>query len=320
MKIDTAAIALMAGAGFAVLFSQQVMAQKKGAPPDATAGAVVIVVKATNACFSDMIRVAGYLVPRRMAIVNVDADGYRVTELYASEGDTVTSGQALARLTRQDGANPGAGAGAGGAGAGRPQSPAAVTLRAPAAGLVTKSTARLREMASPQADPLFYILVDNELELEVDIPSVHVSKLKSGETAQVSIAGGREFPGRVRHMAPDVDQKTQFGKARLTVGSDPSLRLGMFGRATIDASRSCGVAVPRSAVEHRTEGTSVHVVRDRTVELRQVKVGLLSDDSVEIREGLREGDTVVANAGTSLHNGDKVRPIFAGEFDQPRVR
>jgi RND family efflux transporter MFP subunit len=193
-------------------------------------------------------------------------------------------------------------------------------LRAPAAGLVTKSTARVREMASPQADPLFYILVDNELELEVDIPSVHVGKLKAGETAQVSIAGGREFPGRVRHMAPDVDQKTQFGKARLTVGSDPSLRLGMFGRATIDASRSCGVAVPRSAVEHRTEGTSVHVVRERTVELRQVKVGLLSDDSVEIREGLREGDTVVANAGTSLHNGDKVRPIFAGEFDQPRVR
>lgn len=319
MKTKTAAIGLMVGTGVAVLFSQHVMAQKKGAPPDATAGAVVIVVKATNACFSDMIRVAGYLVPRRMAVVNVDADGYRVTELYASEGDTVTSGQALVRLTRQaQDAN--APQGAGGAGSGRQQLPAVVTLRAPAAGLVTKSTARLREMASPQADPLFYILVDNELELEVDVPSIHASKLKSGETAQVSIGGGREFPGRVRHMAPDVDQKTQFGKARLAIGSDTSLRLGMFGRATIDASRSCGVAIPRSAVEHRTEGTSVHVVRDRTVELRQVKVGLLSDDSVEIREGLKEGDTVVANAGTSLHNGDKVRPIFAGEFDQPRVR
>ena len=33
-----------------------------------------------------------------------------------------------------------------------------------------------------------------------------------------------------------------------------------------------------------------------------------------------EGDTVVANAGTSLHDGDQVRPVFAGEFDQMRVR
>ncbi len=326
MHITLGALGLMAGVGLAALpsqqaLAQQALAQKAPAQPDASAGAVVIVVKATNACFSDMIRVAGYLVPRRMAVVNVDADGYRITEINASEGDTVTSGQALARLTRQaqqDGSSAPAGAGAA-SGQARPL-PASITLRAPAAGLVTKSSARLRDMASPQAEPLYHILVDNELELEVQIPSVHVLKLKSGETARVSIAGEPERAGRVRHVAPDVDQKTQFGKARVAIGSDPSFRLGMFARATIDASRSCGVAIPRSAVEYRTEGTSVHVVRGRTVQMRRVTVGLLSDDSVEIREGLSEGDTVVANAGTSLHDGDRIRPMFAGEFDQPRVR
>ena len=61
----------------------------------------MIVVKATTACFSDMVRVAGYLVPRRMAVVNVESDGYKVTEVMVGEGDQVTSGQVLARLTRQ---------------------------------------------------------------------------------------------------------------------------------------------------------------------------------------------------------------------------
>jgi multidrug efflux pump subunit AcrA (membrane-fusion protein) len=94
----------------------------------------------------------------------------------------------------------------------------------------------------------------------------------------------------------------------------------MFARATIDARRSCGVAIPRNAVDYAIEGTSVQLVRNNTVQTRRVSVGLLSDDSVEIREGLNEGDIVVANAGTSLHDGDRIRPIYPGEFDQPRVR
>ena len=56
---------------------------------------------------------------------------------------------------------------------------------------MTSSTARVREMASPQAEPLFYILVDNELELEVDIPSIHVVEAQVRRDRAVSIAGGR---------------------------------------------------------------------------------------------------------------------------------
>jgi multidrug efflux pump subunit AcrA (membrane-fusion protein) len=307
MKIVAVATGLMVGAVFAAPRSHHVLAQ-----PDAPAGAVVVVVKATTACFSDMVRVAGYLVPRRMAVVNVESDGYKVTEVLVAEGAQVTSGQVLARLTRQASE-------ASSAGASRPAA-SSITLRAPAAGLVTRSAARVREMASPQAEPLFQILVDNEIELEAEIPSIHVTKLKSGEIARVSISGGIERVARVRLVAPDIDQKTQLGKVRLAVGSDASLRIGTFARATIDARRSCGVAIPRNAVDHRAEGTSVRVVRDRTVEMRRVVVGLLSDDSIEIRQGLNEGDIVVANSGTSLHEGDKIRPMFAGEFDQPRGR
>lgn len=310
MKVVVVAVGLIAGAGFT---AQQVFAQA-----DASAGAVVTVVKATTACFSDMIRVAGYLVPRRMAVVNVETDGYKLTEVMVGEGDLVTAGQVLARLTRQEGSS--AGSGAPGSPGGARAAPAALVLRAPAPGLVTRSTARVREMASPQAEPLFQILVDNEVELEAEIPSIHVSKLKSGELARVSISGGAERVGKVRLVAPDIDQKSQLGRVRLAMGADPALRLGMFARATIDARRSCGVAIPRNAVDYRVEGTSVRVVRDKTVEMRRVVVGLLSDDSIEIRQGLNEGDTVVANAGTSLHDGDKINPKFPADFDQPRGR
>jgi multidrug efflux pump subunit AcrA (membrane-fusion protein) len=55
----------------------------------------------------------------------------------------------------------------------------------------------------------------------------------------------------------------------------------------------------------------VQVVRNDVIETRLVQIGFHSDNDTEIRSGLQEGDMVVANAGSSLRDGDKVAPIVA---------
>jgi multidrug efflux pump subunit AcrA (membrane-fusion protein) len=261
----------------------------------------VSVVRASKACFSSTIRVTGFLVARDEAIVTLDAPGLRVTEVLVGEGDRVTSGQTLVRLVRQ-------------ASEGQDAAAARTTmiLKAPAAGVVTRSTAVVGATASPmQTEPLFRIAVDNEIELEAEVPSIHAGAISPGQTARIQIEDSRELSGRVRQAPAAVDQRTQLGRARLSLERDPWLRLGMFARATIDADRSCGISVPRSAVHYRTEGPRVQVVRDNVIETRVVQVGFHSDMDIEIREGLREGDLIVANAGSSLRDGDKVNPIMA---------
>jgi RND family efflux transporter MFP subunit len=181
-------------------------------------------------------------------------------------------------------------------------------LRAPAAGLVMRSTAEVGATAAMPTEPLFQIAVDGEIELEAEVQSSHVPVLASGQTVRVEIEGGRELAGRVRLVPAVVDQRTQIGRARVSLQHTGALRMGMFARATIDASRSCGISVPGSAVHYRTAGASVQVVRDNVVETRLIQVGLRSDTDTEVRDGLREGDLVVANAGSSLRDGDKVRP------------
>src|SRR5260221_202300 len=156
--------------------------------------ALVIVAKSTNACFSDLVRVTGFIVPRREAVVGVDQEGSKVADLLVREGEMVADNQELARLTPP------------------PQQPGA--------------------------------------------------------------------------------------------------------RASIDAKRSCGVAVPRTAIDHLT----VQVVKGNTVETRKVRVGLVSDTSTEILEGLDEGEIVVADAGSSLHDGDQIKTMFAEDLDRTRVR
>ena len=61
-----------------------------------------------------------------------------------------------------------------------------------------------------------------------------------------------------------------------------------------------------------TQPTAANVVLNRyLLETKRVEVGLLSGGQVEIREGLAEGDIVVARAGALLREGDPVRPVTA---------
>src|SRR5262245_30742860 len=88
------AVGVVLGAGY-YWFEHSPRPEEKDTPGQAT----VIVTKSTNACFSDMVRVTGFIVPRREAQIGVDQEGSRVTDLLVKEGDTVTDNQELARLT-----------------------------------------------------------------------------------------------------------------------------------------------------------------------------------------------------------------------------
>jgi RND family efflux transporter MFP subunit len=226
------------------------------------------------------------------------------------EGELVTENQELARLTPPP-AQPGAGGGGGGA---RPNAP--ISLRAPAAGLVTQVNTIVGAPASPQAGPMFRIAVNNEIDLDAEVPAVHMMKLNSGATVRISRDNGPDIVGRVRLVSPQIDRNTQLGHVRITLTSNPSLKIGMFAQASIDAKRSCGVAIPRTAIDHLT----VQVVKGNTVETRKVRVGLVSDKLTEILEGLDVDEVVVADAGSSLHDGDHIQTTFSEETDRTQVR
>jgi multidrug efflux pump subunit AcrA (membrane-fusion protein) len=302
LKPALAVVAIVVLGGGYYWFEHRARPEDKEAPGQA----LVIVAKSTNACFSDQVRVTGFVVPRREAVVGADQEGSKVTDLFVHQGDTVADNQELARLSAPPQV-PGAPA--------RPnQGP--ISLKAPAAGLVTEVKTIVGAPASPQAGPMFRIAVNNELELDAQVPAVHMLKLNPGATVRISRDDAPDLTGRVRLVGPEIDRANQLGHVRITLTNNPSLKVGMFARAAIDAKRSCGVAVPRTAIDHLT----IQVVKGNTVETRNVRVGLVSDTNIEILEGLDAGEVVVADAGSSLHDGDQIKTIFAEDLDRTRVR
>ncbi len=300
LKPALAAVAVIALGGGYYWFEHRSRPEEKDTPGQA----LVVVTKSTNACFSDQVRVTGFVVPRREAVVGVDQEGSRVTDLLVRAGDMVTENQELTRLSPPPPIP------------GMPARPGPISLRAPAAGLVTEVRTVVGAPASPQAGPMFRIAINNEIELDAQVPAVHMLKLNPGATVRISRDDAPDLVGRVRLVAPEIDRASQLGHVRISLSGNPSLKVGTFARASIDAKRSCGVAVPRTAIDHLT----VQVVKGNTVETRNVRVGLVSDTSIEILEGLDVGEIVVADAGSSLHDGDKIKTMFAEDLDRTRVR
>jgi RND family efflux transporter MFP subunit len=183
-------------------------------------------------------------------------------------------------------------------------------VTAPADGLVSRRTARIGAVASGAAEPMFHIVARGEIELDAEIIETEINKVEAGQKARIEAAGAGRVVGTVRLVSPEIDKTTRLGRVRIFLGDDPSLRIGSFARGVIDTASGYGLAVPASAVVFDADGAFVQVLKDDRVVSRKITTGLLSGGLVEVREGLVQGEVVVARAGTFLRDGDLVRPVF----------
>src|SRR5262245_5891781 len=184
-----------------------------------------------------------------------------------------------------------------------------VEVTAPADGIVSRRMARVGGYAAGGAEPKFRIVAGGEVELDAEVTETRLAAVKPGQSARVDVAGVGEVGGSVRLVAAEVDKATRLGRVRIFLGDNAGLRVGAFARATIETAGSRGLAVPASAILYAADGASVQVVSANRVATRKVKIGLASGALVEVREGLSEGEMVVARSGTFLRDGDAVRPV-----------
>ncbi len=273
-----------------------------GAHFDATAqgaeasGMAVSVVQVSSACFDDTVKLTGYVVPRHEVLVRPDVEGYHVAKVLVDDGVTVHAGQKLADLIKPDWL---------------PELlPATAKMTAPADGiLVMPRPVPIGMPVSARAAPPFRIIRDGEFEIDIEVPQSVIKKVKAGESVQIQTLDGNDIAGTLRVVDSNIDFLTQVAHARVRIAGKPKLRVGTFATAKVDTGRDCNAAVPLSAVLFGRRGPVVQVVENGHVTTRDVTIGLFSGAAIEIRKGVRVGNTVVARAGPFLRDGDAVRPF-----------
>ncbi|MBR0975615.1 MULTISPECIES: efflux RND transporter periplasmic adaptor subunit [Bradyrhizobium] len=263
------------------------------ADDDAPKGPAVTVLKVAKSCFSDIVEATGTTIAREVTSVRPERPGLKVTEVLAEAGETTTAGQVLARLALPEGGT--------------------LQVTAPVAGVIATSTAQIGNLASAKGEALFTIVARSEYDLVALVATSDVRKLAINQTATVRIAGAGDIDGKVRRIGPTVEPNIQQGMVYIGISSQKRLLLNASGRALIKSGQSCNVAVPLTAVQYSSAGTVVQVIRRNRVETKRVEVGLMSGGNIEVRDGLNDGDVIVARAGALLREGDPVRPVMAAE-------
>ena len=122
----------------------------------------VTVTAAKNVCFENTISVTGVVAPKKEVLVRPDREGLQILQINAQAGDTVRSGQVLARLIPPEG-----------------QPAGNVEVQSPVAGLVTSSSAMVGAIVSAQGMPLFQIAEGGEMELVAETPVETLQTLRS---------------------------------------------------------------------------------------------------------------------------------------------
>ena len=162
---------------------------------------------------------------------------------------------------------------------------------------------------------MFKLIRQGRLEWRGEVTSAELGRITAGTTVLVTAPSGVQIKGKVRAVAPTVDNATRNGLVYVdlpgaAVNVASSFKPGMFARGEFELGSSGALTVPQTAVVVR-DGFS-YVVRaapDSRVAQIKVQTGRVVGDQIEIVSGVKPEDKLVVSGGGFLSDGDLVRVV-----------
>jgi len=186
-------------------------------------------------------------------------------------------------------------------------------VRSPLDGIVVKRLLSVGEQVDgTAAQPIFEVANTTQVELFGNVPAIYLEKMRPGQEFPITTdaAPGKKFMGRVVAISPAVDPSTNVGLVRIRISNQAGLlRLGMFlsAQAPLETHPDA-LVVPSQAVYRDDQGQPhVYRVRGDTAEAVPVKLGIETQDRVELLSGVEEGDPVILSGGYGLESGARVK-------------
>jgi HlyD family secretion protein len=196
-------------------------------------------------------------------------------------------------------------------------------IRSPIDGVVTDRPLYAGEMAAAGA-PLITVMDISRVTARAHIPQGDAALLKVGDSAFIDVAGQEQpVDGKVILVSPALDPSSttvevwvQARNAKQTLKPGSSVRLSMISEAIPEA-----LVVPASAVLTGTDGaTTVMVIgEDQHAHQQAIKAGIRQGDTLQITDGLKEGQRVVTDGAYGLPDNAKVSveaPAEAAKEDE----
>ncbi|MBP9588151.1 MAG: efflux RND transporter periplasmic adaptor subunit [Bacteroidales bacterium] len=182
-------------------------------------------------------------------------------------------------------------------------------LRAPFDGIIGLRLISEGAYATTQT-PLARLVKISPLKLEFSIPERYAGDVSPGFPVKFSIDGiSKEFQADVYAIDPKIEINTRTIVVRAYYpNKNEELKPGRFTSVSLLLSQiDNAVAVPSEALIPEMNGVKVFVYRNGKAEQVRVTTGLRTESQIEIKSGLKFGDTLLTTAILQLRQGIPVK-------------
>lgn len=181
-------------------------------------------------------------------------------------------------------------------------------IKAPFDGLIGFRQVSLGAYMQPNMVVATLVDIKNMV-IEFAISEKYVTTVKTGMKIFFSVEGeNRRFQAEIYAIDSGLDVQTRTIMLRAYYdNSDLLLRPGMMGRIAFDTQQSnYSIYVPNEALVQSARGQSVWILKNGRATLIPVNIGLRTEEKIELRSGVSEGDTVVTSGLLQIREGLKV--------------
>jgi RND family efflux transporter MFP subunit len=168
-------------------------------------------------------------------------------------------------------------------------------VRAPFTGVVGQRHVQVGEAVAP-GQAIFSVHAPEQLRVRVSLPQSEAALLNASSPATVVVNSGEEITVVDLVIFPDADAQAHTVTVRLNLPANISgLKPGATVNVLLLTPGKQALLIPNSAVLRRSELTSVYVIADKTIRLRQIRLGHGVGDQVEVLSGLKLGENIAAD-------------------------
>jgi HlyD family secretion protein len=182
-----------------------------------------------------------------------------------------------------------------------------LTLRSPVSGLVGNlAVEQKNQVAKNQA--ILSVVDLSEFVIEVDIPESYADDLAIGMTAEINL-NGETYLAKLVTISPEIENNQVTGRVRFAslteggVNQPQGLRQNQrLTTRILMENKQDVLIVQRGQFLETGNGRVAYIVKNDMAERTSIATGARSLSSVEVLNGLSEGDTIIVS-GTDMFNG-----------------
>lgn len=191
-------------------------------------------------------------------------------------------------------------------------------ITAPFSGIVDNIIADPGQTVVPGQSPIIRLVNLSNMYVKASIPETFLGNISTGTQVIVNLASiNKEFTGTVKQVSNYINPNNRSFEIRVEIPNEQGMvKPNMIATVKVnDYEKEATITVPENVLQENSEGETIAYlykpINDSIGEAKRtiIETGLSYSNQIEVKAGLKKGDTLIMEGAKNLRDGQRVTII-----------